>query len=227
MTAVTMKQPNQSKSPEIDQASSRFAQQMLNGDVDVFGHTVYASVLYADIRDVSMLASQCDQIQERRQLNAFYARVQNLVHEHGGIINRSSNDAIMALFGAPVPMLNHAQKATEVAFIIMDQLMLLNQRRMQRGLCPIRIGLGVNTGDMLIGNVPNSKWQNYSVMGQTVDAAGYLSDLNRTTPIHTVYLGKETVHSINTPNSWDIEQLGDMPMTKETAVPVYALLHTM
>lgn len=227
MTAVTMKQPKHSKSPEIDQTSSRFAQQMLSGDVDLFGQTVYASVLYADIRDVSILASRCDHTHERRQLNAFYARVQNLVHEHGGIINRGSDDAIMALFGTPTPTLNHAQKATEVAFIIMDQLMSLNQRRMQRGLCPIRIGLGVNTGDMLIGNVPNSKWHNYSVMGKTVDAAGFLSDLNRTTPIHTVYLGKETVRSIVAPNSWDIEQLGDMPMTEETAVPVYALLHTM
>ena len=182
MTAVTMKRPNHSKSPQIDQASSRFAHQMLNGDVDLFGQTVYASVLYADIRDVSLLASQCDKTDERRQLNAFYARVQDLVHEFGGIINQGSDDAIMALFGAPNPTLNHAQKATEVAFIIMDQLMLLNQRRMQRGLCPIRIGLGVNTGDLLIGNVPNSKWQNYSVMGTTVDAAGFLSDLNRTNP---------------------------------------------
>lgn len=227
MMAVTMKRSNQSKSPQIDAMSNRFAQQLLNGDDDLFGQTVYASVLYADIRDVSTLAARCDKTDERRQLNAFYARIQNLVHEHGGTINRGSDDAIMVLFGAPVPMLNHAQSATEVAFVIMDQLMMLNQRRMQRGLCPIRIGLSVNTGDMLIGNVPNSKWQNYSVMGSTVDAASFLSDLNRTTPIHTVYLGKETVCSINALNSWDIEKLGNMPMTEETAVPVYALLHTM
>ena len=222
-----MEQLNHSKSLKNNTISSRFAQQMLNGDIDLFGQTVYASVLYADIRDVALLASQCEKTDERRQLNAFYARVQNLVHEYGGMINHGNDDAIMALFGTPVPMLNHAQQATEVAFIIMDQLMMLNQRRMQRDLCPIRIGLGVNTGDMIVGNVPNSKWQNLSVMGQTIDTAGYLGNLNRTAPIHTVYLGRETVYSINTLQEWDIEKLGDAPMSNDTAVSVYALLHTL
>lgn len=226
MTAVTMKRPNFSKSLKIESVSKRFAQQMLNGDIDLIGQTVYASVLYVDIRDVAIQASQC-QKSERRHLNAFYARMQNLVHEYGGVINRGNDDAILALFGTPVPMLNHAQLAAEVAFIIMDQLMLLNQRRIRRGLCPIRIGLGVNTGDMIIDNVPNSKWQNYTVMGHAVNTAGYLSDLNRTTPIHTVFLGKDTVHSIDALDGWDIEQLGDMPLTEETAVSVYALLHSL
>lgn len=226
MTAVTMKQPRQINSPKNPAASSHFAEQMLNGNIDLVSRTVFASVLYADIRDVVSHANSTYETGVRRELNAFYANMQNLVYANGGIINCGNDNSIMALFGAPIPIPDHAQKATEVAFTIMDALKQLNQNRGEKGLCPIRIGLGVNTGDMIFGNVAHSKWKHYTVLGQAVTTAVHLSDLNRTTPIHTVYMGETTVDSIEANQTWDIERLGDMPLDEDTAVSVYALLHT-
>ena len=206
--------------------SSQYVDQMIKSEEELIGNMVYGSVFFANIRDVTTTAAESNQPRMIEDLNAFYMRIQHAVHEYGGVVHKCGDDSITALFGAPMPMKNHAQQAVAVAYKIMDALMVLNRQRIARQEQPLRIGLGVNSGDLIIGNTANSYWQKNMIVGQAVNIAAHFSQLNKTTPIHTVFLGETTAKAIAPQDGWHIERLNDVKMADKTAVPLYALLHT-
>jgi adenylate cyclase len=224
--AIQMKQQNKDNLFGL-YASNQFVEQMLNGEEELVGTVIYGSIFFANIKDAAACTNQSEQSEMMDELNDFYTRIQVAVQEDGGIIHQCGDDAIVALFGAPTPMEEHAQIATSVAFKMMNALMMINKKRIQQQGQPLRIGFGVNTGDLLVGNLNNTQWHSNMVSGQTVNIATHLSHLNKTTPIHTVFLGESTAQSISPPQDWQIERLNDVLLPDKTAVPLFALLHAM
>ncbi|MCP5096535.1 MAG: adenylate/guanylate cyclase domain-containing protein [Chloroflexi bacterium] len=205
---------------------NQYVDQMINGEEELSGNIVFGSIFFANIRDVITTAAESNQPRIIEDLNSFYMRIQHAVHEFGGVVHKCGDDSITALFGAPMPMENHAQQAVAVAFKMMDALMILNRQRIHRKEQPLRVGLGVNSGDLIIGNTTNPHWHSNIVVGQAVNVAAHFSQLNKTTPIHTVFLGETTAKAISLQDEWHVEQLNDVTMADKTAVPLYALLHS-
>jgi adenylate cyclase len=160
------------------------------------------------------------------ELNEYYTIMQRVIDAHGGVVNKFGGDSILAIFGTPVPNLDHANQAVQAAVKMMDQLALLNRRRQARHEAPFRIGIGINTGAMIVGNLGSENRREYTVLGDSVNTAKRLSDLNKDTPVYSIFISGQTLAELDDRRDWNLENLGDTQVKgKFEAVPVYAVLH--
>lgn len=189
---------------------NNIAQRILQGEGALGGRVIWATALFADIRDFSSFTQRSDDLELfLDELNEYYSSMQKVVDEHEGVINKFGGDSILAIFGAPISTKCHAEQAVQAALAMMDELWHLNKRRQQRGAFPIRIGIGVNTGEMIVGNLGSEKRREYTVLGECVNLAKRFSDLNKENPFASVFIGEVTLAAILDVNShWQIDPLG-------------------
>jgi len=112
-------------------------------------------------------------------LNRYLSAMSDIILEHGGTIDKYEGDAIIAFFGAPLPMSDHAQRAVRVA---LAQQALLREMRPQwaaEGWPEVHTRIGVNTGPMVVGNVGTESRFNYTIMGDNVNLASRLEGVNK------------------------------------------------
>ncbi len=202
------------------------AQRLLDGDMDLSGRRVWATSLFADIRDFSAFTQKVDLSELLDELNEYYETMQRVIDAHGGVVNKFGGDSILAIFGAPVPAADHADRAIQAAVEMMDELSKLNSHRLMRGVAPIRIGIGVNTGEMIEGNLGSEKRREYTVLGDSVNLAKRLSDLNKETPFDTVFVGEATLKALEGARRWQIDDLGFV-MVKGQVEPIriFSVMH--
>ena len=206
-------------------ATATFAQRMLSGDMKLISNTIDATVFIVDIHDVANCLNESEPLEAVRKLDIFYANIQQMVHENGGIVTQCGEDSIVTIFCSPEQQQkDDAQRAIAVAYEVMAQLVLLNKWRLAHKLRPVHIGLGVNSGDMIVDNKCDKKRRQLTIQGEAVDIAAKFSFLNRRTPVHTIFLGHNTVQGIQNQNGWLIEPLRADVEVGQTAVSVYALM---
>lgn len=199
--------------------------QSSNGHNDEFiGKLIHASVLVVDFHDAAAHLTAELAPTALEELSVFYTVMQQIVLEHGGRISRCSDNAFIALFGAPLPNLSHAQQAANVAMEMLTRLSRINGRRLARKDEPLRIGFGVNTGEMIIGRVEAQYWHHETVLGHTVKTAVALSHTNKRTPIHTVFVGSETAAALRLQHNWYLANLGAVSNNGSSPLDVHALV---
>ena len=113
------------------------------------------------------------------QLNRYLDRMSAEIERHGGVIDKFIGDEIMALFGAPVSQPDAADRALAAALAMQDALAALNREFAAEGLLPLSIGIGINTGRVVAGNIGSNRRLNYSVIGDGVNVAARLQGLTR------------------------------------------------
>jgi adenylate cyclase len=107
-------------------------------------------------------------------VNEFLDEMTNIILTNGGMVDKFMGDCIMAVFGAPLDMPNHAEMAVKSAVEIEAKTLELKQRYKDRGLPDINVGTGVNTGPAIIGNMGSSTRFDFSVIGDAVNLAARL-----------------------------------------------------
>ena len=107
-------------------------------------------------------------------VNEFLDEMTNIILANGGMVDKFMGDCIMAVFGAPLDMPNHAEMAVKSAVEIEAKTLELKQRYKDRGLPDINVGTGVNTGPAIIGNMGSSTRFDFSVIGDAVNLAARL-----------------------------------------------------
>ncbi|SVD98858.1 uncharacterized protein METZ01_LOCUS451712, partial [marine metagenome] len=107
-------------------------------------------------------------------VNEFLDEMTNIILANGGMVDKFMGDCIMAVFGAPLDMPNHAEMAVKSAIEIEAKTLELKQRYKDRGLPDINVGTGVNTGPAIIGNMGSSTRFDFSVIGDAVNLAARL-----------------------------------------------------
>jgi adenylate cyclase len=112
-------------------------------------------------------------------LNEYFTEMVDVIFDHGGILDKYIGDAIMALFGAPFASPEDADNALTVANQMMAELAVLNRRRGERGKRPLDIGIGLSTGDVVVGNIGSTKRMEYTVIGDSVNLASRLEGANK------------------------------------------------
>lgn len=201
------------------------AQRLLNGEAELGGQRVWATALFADIRDFTAFTQKVDLNALLDELNEYYATMQRVIDAHGGVVNKFGGDSMLALFGVPIPSPNHAQQAVDATMAMMEELSELNRQRLARGVAPIRIGIGVNTGEMIVGNLGSEKRREYTVLGDSVNLAKRFSDLNKETPFETVFMGESTLSHLETVTALQIDDLGLVRVKgKVEPVRVYSVM---
>jgi adenylate cyclase len=102
-----------------------------------------------------------------------------IVVKHGGTIDKFMGDAIMALFGAPLHYPDHARRACETALDMLETLKALDQEWLSQGRPSIKIGVGINTGMVAVGNMGSDMLFDYTAIGDNVNLASRLEGLNK------------------------------------------------
>ena len=139
------------------------------------------SVLFSDIRGFTGLSERMNPEAVVRFLNSYFAVMTPIIYRHGGIVDKFEGDAIMALFGAPIFYPDHAVRAVRAALDMRAALAAMqSQWRAQLQLDrPLRIGVGIATGEAVVGNIGSPERLNYTAVGDTVNLAARLQELTK------------------------------------------------
>jgi adenylate cyclase len=160
--------------------SKEVADQLLaSGDAELGGKAQNVTILFCDIRDFTSLSEELGARGTVSLLNEYFAVMVEVISRHGGVLDKYIGDAIMALFGAPFAKPHDADNALAVANDMIVSLRALNQRRITRGQQPIAIGVGVATGEVVLGNIGSPSRMEYTVIGDSVNLASRLEGANK------------------------------------------------
>jgi adenylate cyclase len=140
------------------------------------GTRLEVSVLFVDIRGFTALAEGSNPETVVELLNSYFTMVTDIIIKHGGHLDKFVGDAVMGVFGALLPDPTHAESAVRAAVDVRHQLPGLSPRLPAQG-DPIHVGIGINTGEAVAGNLGSSKRMEYTVIGDNVNVASRLTDL--------------------------------------------------
>ncbi len=159
--------------------SSQVVEELLTGPDKIVlgGRKKEVTVLFADIRNFTSVASEMAPEEVVNILNEFFTMVTEVIFKYQGTLDKYMGDAVMAIYGAPIEEANHAEKALKAALEMQEKMELLGRRLLERGIEPIRIGIGINTGEAVIGNIGSLQRMEYTAIGDSVNLAARLEEV--------------------------------------------------
>jgi adenylate cyclase len=137
------------------------------------------TVLFSDLRGFTSLSETLEPEQLVQILNTYLTRMSDVVFKHQGTIDKYMGDAIMAFWGAPRPQPDHARRACLVAIEMVRELEQLNAEFAAEGIPKLMMGIGLNTGQMAVGNMGSQRRFDYTIMGDAVNLGSRLEGLNK------------------------------------------------
>jgi len=142
--------------------------------------------MFSDIRGFTTLSEQLTPEALVSLLNEYLTAMTNIVFKYDGLLDKYIGDAIMAVFGAPIDQPDHALRAGRTAIEMMDELHRLQDKWRSENRPIIDIGIGINSGDMVVGNMGSEMRFDYTVMGDNVNLASRLEGLNKEYGTHII-----------------------------------------
>jgi adenylate cyclase len=137
------------------------------------------TVLFSDIRGFTTVSEKGQPEEIVGMLNEYFSEMVAIVFRHGGTLDKFVGDMVMALFGAPLDDERHAVHAAEAALDMVAALAVLNERWRTEGRPVLDIGIGINSGPMIAGNIGSSAIMSYTVIGDAVNLGARLESLNK------------------------------------------------
>jgi adenylate cyclase len=171
------------------------------------------TVLFSDIRGFTTVTEKGVPEQLVAQLNEYFSRMVDVVFRHGGTIDKFVGDMVMALFGAPVDDPDHAEHAVAAAVDMCAELHELNRKWKAEGRPQLDIGVGINSGGMIAGNIGSSSIMSYTVIGDNVNLGSRLESLNK--EYKTRIIISDATRSL-LHGSYEIRPLGDVVVKGKT-----------
>lgn len=178
------------------------------------------TVLFSDIENFTSISEKMAPPDLAGLLNEYLTEMTDLVLDHGGIIDKYEGDAIMAEYGAPLPMPDHADKAVRTGLKMQGRLKELREKWGEKGLPEMRCRIGINTGPMIIGNMGSDRVFDYTVIGDAVNLASRLEGANKR--YNTYLMISEFTHKYLTPGMFSTRVLDVIKVKgKKKAVKVF------
>ena len=152
---------------------------LLSGKVALGGETIQVTILFSDIRSFTTISEAMDAQALVGLLNEYFTEMVSIIMKHGGVVDKYIGDAIMAVFGAPVPTPDDPANAVRAAIDMRAALARLNKRLVARGVQPLRTGIGIHTGEVVAGNIGSEERMEYTVIGDPVNVASRLESCTK------------------------------------------------
>ncbi len=137
------------------------------------------TVLFSDIRGFTTMSEKMEPKKLVAILNEYLGKMTDIVFEHSGTLDKFIGDAVMAFWGAPLDDEKHAYNAVKTALHMIDALEKLNKGWTQAGLSKLKIGIGIHTGKVIVGNIGGAKRLDYTVIGDNVNTTSRLEGLTK------------------------------------------------
>jgi adenylate cyclase len=203
-------------------ATSEVAEDLLQSGFTLGGKRIKASVLFSDIRGFTALVESQGPEETIDLLNTYYMLMFDAIGGHGGVVNQMIGDGLMALFGAPLPLDNCAGNAVAAALEMVELIQQFNLERSTARKPPIRIGIGVATGDVVAGYTGTQQRATYTCIGDTVNLAARLEAHTKVAGCG-ILIDDTTQRALN--GSVPMQPLGEVPFKgKAAAVEIFAVM---
>ncbi|MBW4566776.1 MAG: GAF domain-containing protein [Tolypothrix carrinoi HA7290-LM1] len=152
----------------------------LGEDALMVGERKEVTILFSDIRGYTTLTENLGAAEVVSLLNQYFETMVEAVFNHEGTLDKFIGDALMAVFGAPLPLVeNHAWKAIQSALDMRKRLAEFNQRRIIQAQPEIHIGIGISSGEVVSGNIGSQKRMDYTVIGDGVNLSSRLEGVTK------------------------------------------------
>lgn len=203
----------------VDPAIAELKRQLADAtpvSLNTQGERKLVTVMFADASGFTALSEERDAEYVRNLMNDCFEALVPVVEAHGGTIDKFIGDAIMALFGAPIAREDDAARALNASLAMLERLAEFNRNN------GVEVGLhfGINTGEVIAGEIGSAGRRDYSVIGDAVNVAARLQDLSKRGEI---FVGPQTYRL--TREQFDFESLDAIPLKgREAPVPIFKLI---
>jgi adenylate cyclase len=191
-----------------------------NPDIRLGGVNQEVTVMFADIRGFTTMSETMEPSRVVEILNEYFTRVTDVIFDNGGTLDKYIGDAVMAVFGAPISKGNDAAAAVNSAMQIQRLLIELNRDAAAREWPELRVGIGINTGNAIAGNIGSPRRLDYTVVGDAVNTA---QRLMANAVGGQILISESTAKKLGkTGKSIDLERLPELKVKgRSEAVPVF------
>jgi adenylate cyclase len=129
------------------------------------------TMFFSDVRGFTSMSEKMEPHEVQQLLSEYFTEMTGILFKHGGTLDKFMGDAIMAFFGNPQPQPDHARRAVLMALEMQEAMTRLNQKWTAEGRRTIGVGMGINTGNVTVGNLGSRDFLNYTVIGDAVNLA--------------------------------------------------------
>ena len=191
-----------------------------NPDIRLGGVNQEVTVMFADIRGFTTMSETMEPGRVVEILNEYFTRVTDVIFDNGGTLDKYIGDAVMAVFGAPISKGNDAAAAVNSAMQIQRLLIELNRDAAAREWPELRVGIGINTGNAIAGNIGSPRRLDYTVVGDAVNTA---QRLMTNAAGGQILISESTAQKLGkTGKIIDLERLPELKVKgRSEAVPVF------
>jgi adenylate cyclase len=190
-------------------ATAEVAQDLQDSGFALGGKHVSATVMFSDIRGFSAMAAAQPPDETIELLNSYYTLMFDAISGQRGVVNQMIGDGLMAVFGAPLPLPDAGLAAVRAALEMIQMIELLNVERVAAKKTPIRIGIGIASGEMIAGYTGTQHRATYTCVGNTVNLAARLEAHTKEAQ-RTILIDRATLEAL--PPDAQVEVLGTVPL---------------
>lgn len=159
--------------------SPNLVEELVSGNLEVTKGGMYrpVTILFADIRGFTSLTERSEATEIVTMLNEYFERMVEIIFANEGTLDKFIGDEIMVLWGSPVPQDDHALRAVRTAWEMQRELDAYNVEREEAGEKPIKVGIGICSGECVVGYMGSTRKMEYTSIGDPVNTASRLCDL--------------------------------------------------
>lgn len=143
------------------------------------GSTENLTILFSDIRGFTTISEHMEAEKVVAMLNRYLSEMVDIIFDNNGTLDKFIGDAIMAFWGAPIKVKDHGKRAVHAAVEMIRKLEVLNEELAGTGFPSLKMGIGLHTGNVVLGNIGSEKKLDYTIIGDNVNLASRLENLTK------------------------------------------------